>query len=155
MFGRDWTQCLAGLDALGSMPRSPRAAVKTLARAFFDFAAADLARHQLMNQRTIPGFVPSAEAYAPAVEVLERARQISPRAGCIGLTISICTPRWSAGCSTTSRPTTPAGTGGHGYSTKPWTCSPITPDYPDPEGVPHDPDQCARRPADQAEDPHP
>jgi AcrR family transcriptional regulator len=74
MFGQAWTQCLAGFDALGSMPRSPRAAVKTLARAFFDFAAADLARHQLMNQRTIPGFVPSAEAYAPAVEVLERAR---------------------------------------------------------------------------------
>ena len=74
MFGQAWSQCLSGLDALGSMPRSPRAAVKTLARAFFDFAAADLARHQLMNQRTIPGFVPSAEAYAPAVEVLERAR---------------------------------------------------------------------------------
>lgn len=74
MFGQAWAQCLAGFDALGSMPRSPRAAVKVLARTFFDFAAADLARHQLMNQRTIPGFVPSAEAYAPAVEVLERAR---------------------------------------------------------------------------------
>lgn len=74
MFGQAWTQCLAGFDALGSMPGSPRAAVKTLARAFFNFANADLARHQLMNQRTIPGFVPSAEAYAPAVEVLEWAR---------------------------------------------------------------------------------
>jgi AcrR family transcriptional regulator len=74
MFAQAWTECRDGLDALGSMPRSPRAAVKTLARAFFDFAAADLARHQLMNQRTIPGFVPSPEAYAPAVEVLERAR---------------------------------------------------------------------------------
>jgi AcrR family transcriptional regulator len=74
MFGQAWSQCLAGLDALGAIPRSPRAAVKKLARAFFDFAAADLARHQLMNQRTIPGFVPSPEAYAPAVEMLERAR---------------------------------------------------------------------------------
>jgi AcrR family transcriptional regulator len=74
MFGEAWTQCLASIDAAGPMPRSPRAVVKTLARAFFDFAAADLARHQLMNQRTVPGFVPSPEAYAPAVEVLERVR---------------------------------------------------------------------------------
>lgn len=75
MFGQAWSQCLAGFDELEStLPRSPRAALKAVARAFFDFAAADLARHQLMNQRTIPGFVPSAEGYAPAVEVLERAR---------------------------------------------------------------------------------
>ncbi len=74
MFGQAWTECLSGMDALGPMSRSPRTAVKALARAFFDFASADLARHQLMNQRTIPGFVPSPEAYAPAVEVLERAR---------------------------------------------------------------------------------
>ncbi len=75
MFGQAWSQCLARLDALESrLPRSPRAALKTLARSFFDFAVADLARHQLMNQRTIPGFAPSAEAYAPAVAVLERAR---------------------------------------------------------------------------------
>jgi len=44
------------------------------ARTFFDFAVADLARHQLMNQRTIPGFEPSAEAYGPAVAVLDRFR---------------------------------------------------------------------------------
>ena len=43
---------------------------------FFDFAVANPARHQLMNQRTIPGFEPSADAYAPAVRVLELGRQI-------------------------------------------------------------------------------
>ena len=42
--------------------------------AFFEFATADLARHQLMNQRTIPGFEPSPESYAPAVAVLDRFR---------------------------------------------------------------------------------
>ena len=57
------------------MPRSPRAGLTKVARTFFDFAVADLARHQLMNQRTIPGFVPSPEAYAPAVEVLETTRR--------------------------------------------------------------------------------
>ena len=43
---------------------------------FFDFAVANPARHQLMNQRTIPGFEPSAESYAPAVRVLELGQQI-------------------------------------------------------------------------------
>lgn len=34
-----------------------------LAEGFFDYATADLERYQLMNQRTIPDFTPSAEAY--------------------------------------------------------------------------------------------
>lgn len=73
MFGQAWTEyetrALADLDDL---PEHPRAAVKRLARVFFDFAVADLARHQLMNQRTIPGFEPSPESYAPAVRVLDQ-----------------------------------------------------------------------------------
>jgi AcrR family transcriptional regulator len=82
MFGQAWSECLIGFDELEStLPRSPRAALKKIARAFFDYAVADLARHQLMNQRTVPGFVPSAEAYAPAVEVLERARAQLARCG--------------------------------------------------------------------------
>lgn len=75
MFGQAWTEYLALITALEpTLPSSPRAGLKTLARAFFDFGVADLARHQLMNQRTIPGFVPSPESYAPAVEVLEGFR---------------------------------------------------------------------------------
>ncbi len=49
----------------------PRATLKRFARRFFDFSVADLARHQLMNLRTIPDFKPSPESYAPAVRVLE------------------------------------------------------------------------------------
>ncbi len=75
MFAQAWTDYLAVVDILDStLPRSPRAGLKKVARTFFDFAVSDLARHQLMNQRTIPGFVPSPAAYAPAVEVLDRAR---------------------------------------------------------------------------------
>lgn len=75
MFGQSWTDYLAIIDeAESTLPRSPRKGLKVAAHTFFDFAVADLARHQLMNQRTIPGFVPSAEAYAPAVEVLDRAK---------------------------------------------------------------------------------
>jgi AcrR family transcriptional regulator len=44
------------------------------ARVFIDFSVEDPVRYQLMFQRTIPGFEPSPEAYAPAIDVLENAR---------------------------------------------------------------------------------
>jgi AcrR family transcriptional regulator len=47
-----------------------------IARTFFDFSVADPARYQLMNQRSIPGFEPSPENYAPAVRILEAGHQI-------------------------------------------------------------------------------
>jgi AcrR family transcriptional regulator len=75
MFATAWTECLAVMTAAaGSPAASPRAAMRQLARAFFDFSASDLSRHQLMNQRTIFGFEPSAESYAPAVATLEVLR---------------------------------------------------------------------------------
>ena len=75
MFGDAWTDCQGALNsAFGTPPRSARGAMKFYARTFFDFAVSDLARHQLMNQRTIPGFHPSPESYAPAVAVLEGLR---------------------------------------------------------------------------------
>jgi hypothetical protein len=46
----------------------------TGAEAFFDFAAADLARYQLMNQRTIPGFRPSEQAFDASLTAYERLR---------------------------------------------------------------------------------
>lgn len=39
---------------------------------FFDFCVADPVRHQLLFQRTIPGFEPSPESYAVAVEAYRR-----------------------------------------------------------------------------------
>lgn len=82
MFAQAWTGYLAVVDAVEpTLPRSSRAGLKTIARTFFDYAVADLARHQLMNQRTIPGFVPSPDAYAPAVAVLDRARDHYARLG--------------------------------------------------------------------------
>jgi AcrR family transcriptional regulator len=69
MFGESWAAFLA-LSRGVTLPDSPRAALRVVARTFFDFATADLARHQLMNQRIIPGFTPSAESYAMAVSAL-------------------------------------------------------------------------------------
>ena len=76
MFGQSWTDYLAIVDKVeGTLPRSPRKGLKVIAHSYFDYAVADLARNQLMNQRTLPSFVPSAEAYAPAVEVLDRTKK--------------------------------------------------------------------------------
>jgi AcrR family transcriptional regulator len=77
MFARAWLDCEQVMtEAARHLPAAPRQALKKLARTFFDFAAADLARHQLMNQRTIAGFEPSPTAYAPAVRVLEGVRAV-------------------------------------------------------------------------------
>src|SRR5918994_97718 len=77
MFGQAWSDYeQVALAELAHLPQAPRAALRRVARVFFDFAVANPARHQLMNQRTIPGFVPSAESYAPAVRVLELGKQI-------------------------------------------------------------------------------
>jgi len=45
------------------------------AHRFFSEATADPARAQLLFQRTIPGFEPSPEAYAPAVEMINKLRE--------------------------------------------------------------------------------
>ncbi len=75
MFAQAWSAYRGRLEATDAQrPRSPRAALRSLAHTFFDFATVDLARYQLMNQRTVPGFEPSPEAYAPAVAVLEGLR---------------------------------------------------------------------------------
>ena len=82
MFAQAWTDFLeVSRAAEAGLPDSPRAALRVLARLFFDFSTSDLARHQLMNQRTIPGFEPTAESYAPAVTVLEDLRALLGRLG--------------------------------------------------------------------------
>ena len=42
---------------------------------FVEFCAREFARYQLLFQRTIPGFEPSAESYAPAIRALAGARE--------------------------------------------------------------------------------
>jgi AcrR family transcriptional regulator len=77
MFGQAWSDYeQVALAEFAELPQAPRAAIRRAARVFFDYAVAHPARHQLMNQRIIPGFEPSAESYAPAVRVLELGRQL-------------------------------------------------------------------------------
>ena len=77
MFGQAWRDYeQIALAELVELPQAPRAAIRRAARVFFNYAVANPARQQLMNQRTIPGFVPSAEAYAPSVQVYELGQQV-------------------------------------------------------------------------------
>jgi AcrR family transcriptional regulator len=53
--------------------RDPIEALRGRTRMFIAFCVEDPGRYQLLFQRTIPGFEPSPEAYAPAMDVLEGA----------------------------------------------------------------------------------
>jgi AcrR family transcriptional regulator len=82
MFGQAWSEFeRVALAELAELPATPRAVIRRVARVFFDFAVANPARHQLMNQRTIPGFDPSPESYAPAVRVLELGQRLDASLG--------------------------------------------------------------------------
>lgn len=66
----------SGYRALLAMePPAPaddvRTALRNVARFWVEFALEDPVRYQLLSQRTIPGFEPSPEAYALAVEAYE------------------------------------------------------------------------------------
>jgi AcrR family transcriptional regulator len=70
MFQQAWEVFLEyARDNVARLPAGPRARLIAIAEHYFDFAVADLARHQLMDVNVVPNFQPSAEAYAPAVEV--------------------------------------------------------------------------------------
>lgn len=73
MFGESWQEFL-DRSRRQELPVAPRSALHQIARTYFEFATADLARHQLMSLRTIPGFTPSAESYAPAVASMQAFR---------------------------------------------------------------------------------
>ncbi|HSS68937.1 MAG TPA: TetR/AcrR family transcriptional regulator [Nocardioidaceae bacterium] len=84
MFGEAWSE-YDSIDAetADDLPTSPRAHTVAKCLQFFDYATADLPRYQLMNQRTIPGFEPSAESFAPSPRAVQRNVE---RLGQIGVT---------------------------------------------------------------------
>jgi AcrR family transcriptional regulator len=80
MFADGNRRLQARLEAL-DLPDDPRRAVKLHTHEFVAFATEDIARQQLLFARSIPDFEPSAEAFAPAVEVLDRAAGLLRAAG--------------------------------------------------------------------------
>src|SRR5437016_736396 len=81
MFGQAWSDIRDRKPAYESLPDDPRTALKVVAHFFFDWAVADPARYLLTSQRTIPGFEPSPDAYAPAVDVVNDTLQLFERLG--------------------------------------------------------------------------
>jgi AcrR family transcriptional regulator len=71
------------LELRSAVPRTddPRDDFRVVCRLFIDFCLEDPARYQLLFQRTIPGFEPSPESYAPSVEGLEITRRMLTDAG--------------------------------------------------------------------------
>jgi AcrR family transcriptional regulator len=59
----------------------PRRALARFLGDLVQFSSDDIVRHQMLFQRTIPGFEPSAEAFALALEFYEIARQLLAVAG--------------------------------------------------------------------------
>ena len=82
MFGRAATE-FAGWMTAPYAAEEPRAVLLESLRRFVDFCTAEPARYQLLFQRTIPGFEPSAESYAPAVRALEASRERLATAGIV------------------------------------------------------------------------
>lgn len=73
MFAASNEELLRRLTALKQLG-DPVAALRATRGVFIEFCVEDLARYQLLFQRSIPGFQPSPEAYAPALQVLEFGR---------------------------------------------------------------------------------
>ena len=80
MFADGNRELLGRLDSL-ELPADPRVALKVLLGAFADFALEDPARNSLLFRRVIPGFEPSPESYALAVDALSHVLAVMNDAG--------------------------------------------------------------------------
>ena len=73
LFARGWEALVERMRAIAPSPHA-REALRVTVGMFVEFALEDPARFQLMCQRTVPGFEPSPEAFAPALEAYEGLR---------------------------------------------------------------------------------
>jgi AcrR family transcriptional regulator len=80
MFADGNRKLIQRLDAL-KLPRDPRAALKRFLATFTAFGLEDPARYELLFQRHVPGFAPSAPSYRLAQEVLARTVSLMQAAG--------------------------------------------------------------------------
>jgi AcrR family transcriptional regulator len=80
MFTQGNEQLLARLELVRS-GLGRRALLRTGARIFIEFCGEDLARYQLLFQRSIPDFEPTPEAYRSAIAVYEFMRERHVEAG--------------------------------------------------------------------------
>jgi len=82
MFADGYRALLADRQSLPALDSSqPREAAIVWVTGFLTFCRANVPRYQLLFQRTIPGFEPSAESYQVAVQAYEGMREIVARFG--------------------------------------------------------------------------
>jgi AcrR family transcriptional regulator len=85
MFREANEELLRRMEEITATVGTPEEQFRSGARVFVEFATEDPARAQLLFVRSLPGFEPTEEAYAPAVRVLElerdRLRDIGVDAG--------------------------------------------------------------------------
>ena len=81
MFRQGYEQIGAEMGAYVDERPVTRDSIKLGTRRWFDFCTSDPVRYQLLFQRTIPGFEPSPESYAVAVEYLEELASVLVAAG--------------------------------------------------------------------------
>jgi AcrR family transcriptional regulator len=80
MFAQGWQEYRASAQAL-PVDDDPLAELRRGMRHFIDFCLVDPVRYQLLCQRTIPGFEPSAESYALAVAAMDALHHRLARIG--------------------------------------------------------------------------
>jgi AcrR family transcriptional regulator len=73
MFG-EGAQSFAATASRPFETDDPRQRLLICTRRFVDFCVSDVARYQLLFQHSVPGFVPSAESFEPAIRALDVAR---------------------------------------------------------------------------------
>lgn len=82
MFGQAWSDYLTACEkSVGSIPKPPRKALLYMVQTFVEFALADPVRFQLMNQRMVIDFEPTADAYEPSLQVMALFREQLTRIG--------------------------------------------------------------------------
>ena len=124
MFGRAATEFADRMSEPYNC-EDPRAILAEGVRRFLEFCTSDVARYQLLFQRTIPGFEPTEQSLSPAVRALDGVRDAWPS------TMSPTSSRQhvdplSRAWPTSRSPTIRAGTAGHVSSMTSWRCfSPI------------------------------
>jgi AcrR family transcriptional regulator len=74
MFAQGYAQLLAEVEPM-QLAGDPRERIRQMARLFVDLSVSNPVRAQLLFQRTLPGFEPSAESYALAEQFLVLAKE--------------------------------------------------------------------------------
>lgn len=80
MFADGYHQLLRYLDGR-DYAGDPRDGLVAFVRDLLLFSSANTVRHQMLFQRTLPGFEPSPEAYTPSLEFSRRAIALCAKAG--------------------------------------------------------------------------